>query len=249
MRVLEHHRLLLVLLVAGAWYLGPLLLRGAFCCVVGAGLLLLVAGRGDISRPSWPFSRNGMSAGRRCPRSRRCCRGGELVALRDPCFLATITRTGSLTPGDGRHPPRMNILARIAEHATSPQTRCAGGRSTDLSGGARPPGYEPAGHALTSHLGHCGLPPQRDGSGYATRRQSARARLAASATSGERFGTPDRLQPAPRRLRPSRGWRHERPRHPARRPRRRRSRAVLLGRSSASGSEPTRIALVPEGRG
>jgi hypothetical protein len=35
---------------AGAWYLGPLLLRlAAFLCFVGTGLLLLVAGQGAVS--------------------------------------------------------------------------------------------------------------------------------------------------------------------------------------------------------
>lgn len=34
----------------GAWYLGSLLLRvAAFWCFVGAGVLLLVAGEGDVS--------------------------------------------------------------------------------------------------------------------------------------------------------------------------------------------------------
>ena len=117
--------------------------------------------------------------------------------------------------------------------------------STDLSGGARPRGCGPAGLALKRRPGHCVLRLLRDGSGCAARRQPARAGLAASASSGGRFGTPDHLRPAPRRLRPSRGWRRGRPRHPGRHPRWRRSRAGLLGRSSTSGSEPTRIPLAP----
>ena len=57
--------------------------------------------------------------------------------------------------------------------------------STDLLGGARPRGCEPAaGHALKRHLGHCVLRPLRDGSGCAARRQPARAGLAASASPG-----------------------------------------------------------------
>jgi hypothetical protein len=41
---------LMFLLGAGAWYVGSLLLRlAAVGCFVGAGLLLLVAGQGDVS--------------------------------------------------------------------------------------------------------------------------------------------------------------------------------------------------------
>ena len=41
---------IMLVLGVGAWYLGSLLLRvAAFWCFVGAGLLLLVAGEGDVS--------------------------------------------------------------------------------------------------------------------------------------------------------------------------------------------------------
>jgi hypothetical protein len=41
---------IMLVLGVGAWYLGSLLLRvAAFWCFVGAGLLLLVAGQGDVS--------------------------------------------------------------------------------------------------------------------------------------------------------------------------------------------------------
>ena len=41
---------IMLVLGVGAWYLGSLLLRvAAFWCFVGTGLLLLVAGQGDVS--------------------------------------------------------------------------------------------------------------------------------------------------------------------------------------------------------
>ena len=103
-----------------------------------------------------------------------------------------------------RHPAGDLNASRTRHRGPAP----AGPRHTrlsDLSGGARLRGCEPAGHALNRHLSHCVLRPLRDGSGFATRRQPARARLGASASSGGQFGTPERSRPAPRRLRSSQG--------------------------------------------
>ena len=154
---------------------------------------------------------------------------------RSPSRRSSSERSGPRAGADGR--TRTQLWSSTACRATG---RVSGPpAASDLSGGARLHGYARAGHALKCRQGHCALTSQRDGSGCATRRHSARARLAASASSGGRFGTPDRFSPAPRRPGSLRGCGRVRPRHPSHRPRRRPSRAVLLGRSSASGSHPT----------